>query len=661
MYTPVKLTLRNLLSHTNTEYTFKEGQAIMILGENRDDDGQENNGSGKSTLIEGILISCTGSNFRGVKDSDMIHYGQNEATVEFELWNAILGEGLKIERTLYASKNKSSTLECSLKVGRDGEWVSQKKVNPTVREGNKWILDKLGIGREDLINYFIVSKSKSVSFFNNSDSDKKRIVSRFSGTDPLLPIKEEIMGEIKALEGKKGEMERELLRLQGRGEAFQEQLELASSDDQEKLKKSRIESREEDIENYKQKIALLNEDKKSIERSEIKMNGELALLNNKQADFKIVDYSNELLKLKKQESDISTLILKESGCIDELQPSIDETKSFKSEIEQNLKDSIECPKCSHKFILRDETYDLENAKLMLPELTELIEDLELQVQSHVTMIEQYRLQQSSLTAQTEQYRKKSRTQDDELAEITKSIRVKKNEIDNLKMERDTIDRKIESYSNSIVELKKEIENIKTEELVDTSLEISKKIKENNLLIEDETQKLDKHKEEYVKLKEFEVIFTKFITHLSNKAVKSIELRTNNYLAKMGSNLSIEIEGYKVNSDGSIREKFTTIVSRDGIPEAFFESYSEGEQSRINIACTLALNSLLNLSCSNGQGLSLIVLDELMGSLDRLGVGEVMKALDSLNQNILAISHVEPKQNYPHTLVVIKEGGYSRIE
>jgi DNA repair exonuclease SbcCD ATPase subunit len=70
---------------------------------------------------------------------------------------------------------------------------------------------------------------------------------------------------------------------------------------------------------------------------------------------------------------------------------------------------------------------------------------------------------------------------------------------------------------------------------------------------------------------------------------------------------------------------------------------------------------MNMSCKHGKGLDLAVLDELMGSLDRLGVQKSVEALNSLGQTILAISHVEPKQVYVNTIKIVKEKGYSRIK
>jgi len=669
MYIPVRLKIVNLLSHRETVYDFVEGRAVMVVGENRDDEGQDSNGSGKSGIIEGISLAITGSAFRKVKDCDLIYYGEEFADVEFTLRNPTLRHSLKIVRTLYSNKNKSSILECYREEGDLTDnflenRVAENKLTkefPTVRDGNKWLLDQLGVSREDIVNYFIVSKSKSVSFFSQSDTEKKSIVSRFSGTGPLHPIKDEITADVKAIDIEKLQCERELIGLEGRRDAFQEQLEIASSEDQEKLKAGRIESREDQITQHKTLIVQLESSITVLDSDRGKVEKKLLTAEDNLSTFKEVDYTKELLQQKKNDTKYSESILTEVKAIDAIDKDINEFKAFKAEIERNLADSITCPNCSHKFILRDETYNLEEARNQLPIVESTIIELEETKISHKDSIQRYKELLTKINQEISTIRLKSREQEDRKSVIERSIRKFKSEIEDIDLKIQTTKKKIESSITTISELEKEIEGIKVEEVVDPSLEIGKKIAENKENIEKKLEELDLIKEKYVKLKEFEGVFIRFITHLSNKAVKSIELSTNQYLQEMGSNLSIEIGGYKVNSDGSIKEKFTTVVSRDGIPEAFIEGFSEGEQSRINIAATLALNSLLNLSCEHGKGLNFVVLDELMGSLDRLGVGLTMESLSKLNQSILAISHVEPKSPYRHTLNVIKENGYSRVE
>ena len=49
--------LKNLFSHVDTTYEFKQGVCTVIFGENKTDVGAQNNGAGKSTIFEGITLS----------------------------------------------------------------------------------------------------------------------------------------------------------------------------------------------------------------------------------------------------------------------------------------------------------------------------------------------------------------------------------------------------------------------------------------------------------------------------------------------------------------------------------------------------------------------------------------------------------------------------
>lgn len=650
MYRPKELELINLLAHKNTKYAFLNGQAVLITGVNVDDEGQEDNGSGKTTLgREALSLALTGTAGR----KDIIFYGEDSCKVVFTLENEILKENFRIEREFFAKKSKSSTLKCFI----NGE--DQKKAFPTVPDGNKWILARLGMSREDLLNYFLVNR-KSKSFFGQSNNEKQVIVSRFSGTEPLYPIKDQIGKDIEAIEADKEVLETNLIKLEGKSEAFQEQLDLASTKEQKELKASRILKRNQDIANYDVQIELKEEEVKTY-GSDIKSAKKSLIPHEKsKLDFVKVDYAKELGALKTSETINSKKILVKDEEIEGIQGDISEYKSFKAEIEQNLKDSIECPKCKHKFILRDEEYDLEAAKEQLPVVIESIEYLEKDKGNIEQKILDIRILQRGISTKMEGIRAKSRTQDDKLAAIDKFIQTYTDKASDREISIGFSNKKIESYKGTILELKEEIKGIESEEIIDTSIAIAVNIKANKELIAAKMLELEAVKVKYVKKKEFEGVFIRFITHLSNKAVKSIEIQTNQYLLAMGSGLSIEIEGYKVLNDGSIREKFTTVVSRDGIPENFIEGFSEGEQSRINISTIMGLNSLLNMSCDYGKGLDLVVLDELMGSLDRLGVGLAMESLNRLNQTVLAISHVQPRSPYANSLVVTKKNGVATI-
>lgn len=50
----------------------------------------------------------------------------------------------------------------------------------SIDEYNKFILDKLGISRDEIYNNFILSKYKYQNFLASSDKEKKEFINRFS-------------------------------------------------------------------------------------------------------------------------------------------------------------------------------------------------------------------------------------------------------------------------------------------------------------------------------------------------------------------------------------------------------------------------------------------------------------------------------------------------
>jgi exonuclease SbcC len=124
-------------------------------------------------------------------------------------------------------------------------------------------------------------------------------------------------------------------------------------------------------------------------------------------------------------------------------------------------------------------------------------------------------------------------------------------------------------------------------------------------------------------------------------------------------LNIEISGYTPIKNGKeIREKIYTKVYRGGI-EASFATYSGGERARIEAAIILAMHTIINQS-TEGKGIDLIILDEIIESIDSLGIINLLKSLNKLNLNILIITHATINQNHEYVLNIEKNNGVSEI-
>jgi DNA repair exonuclease SbcCD ATPase subunit len=105
---------------------------------------------------------------------------------------------------------------------------------------------------------------------------------------------------------------------------------------------------------------------------------------------------------------------------------------------------------------------------------------------------------------------------------------------------------------------------------------------------------------------------------------------NEYLQKMDFYVNFTLDE---NFEETIKSRYRDIFS--------YESFSEGEKARIDIALLLTWRSIAKLK--NSVDTNLLILDEIFdGSLDQNGTGElgwILKKFDD-NTNIFVISHKE---------------------
>lgn len=209
---------QNLCSFRQVEYTPVQGVATLIFGHNADNESQQSNGSGKSTLIEAIAVGITGSPLRKVRTEEIINDAAEECRVRLVLANGVSGEQLTIGRSIF--RKGASEVHCSLTC--DGE--SQEVAQPSVDAFNKYILDKLGISRDELYASFILSKHRYSDFLSTSDREKKEIINRFSNgvlvDEAVEKLREDIEPVCRSLKAS----ELELATLDGRIEMLTEQI-----------------------------------------------------------------------------------------------------------------------------------------------------------------------------------------------------------------------------------------------------------------------------------------------------------------------------------------------------------------------------------------------------------------------------------------------------
>ena len=236
----------NLCAFRSLVYTLQQGVTTLIFGNNKDNDSQQSNGAGKSALLECIAVGLTGSPLRKIRTEEIINDAAEQCRITLHMANDASNEELIIARSI--PRKGASTVAC--KLYRGGELVTtDEAAQHSVDAYNKYILEKLGITREELLNNFILSKYRYEDFLSSSDKEKKEIINRFSNgilVDEAIARVEE---DIEPLSSEQQKIDLELAGIDGRIEMLQEQIakEVAAGEERGRNRETRIAELEEAI------------------------------------------------------------------------------------------------------------------------------------------------------------------------------------------------------------------------------------------------------------------------------------------------------------------------------------------------------------------------------------------------------------------------------
>jgi len=660
MWVPKQIKIVNLMSHLETAYTFKQGKAILLQGRNLDDETQESNGSGKSALEEAVCYCLLGTGLRKALDVELIMEGKENCVLEFILHNTQLNKTLTIKREIFLKK--SSTLELLL---------DDKKVQfATVKDGNKRLLELIGITREDLLNYYIISKEKYVSFYSSSDTDKKKVVSRFSNANIIDGVGDLVEKDLEPFLLEEKSLNDQEISIQAKIDVYNEQIETSETVDPDQRRQDIIDNYNLQIKNIERAIELsgekilekeeeigeLNEEMEIHEKAKIPLQVEIAKLKDK-------DYTKEFEELQaKSESfskSISNLLEERRG----LKVTLTEYEDLLDEMNKNIKGSVECPNCSYEFVVGDPDVNIETTKEILPSVEELIKEqneslskskeksLEIQAKkdelsSKKSLLEQEQGKKTKLKLEIAGHNNTQR-------ELRQSIEFKENEIKALKQEP-------ENYKKQIEVIKSKIKDVDKLEFEDKTLEYQaeiEKLEKQFPLIEKKREAL---KDRKFVVEQWSYNFKKFYSHLANKSVKAIEGLTNHFMERSKSNLRVRLEGYKMTSKGEIREKITPSILKNGIDKGNFFKLSGGQKGKIELSTICALQQLINMQSEFG-GLDLLFIDEVLDSVDGLGMQYMSSSFEDVNKTIILITHVTiPSESACEVITVEYENGISKI-
>jgi len=114
------------------------------------------------------------------------------------------------------------------------------------------------------------------------------------------------------------------------------------------------------------------------------------------------------------------------------------------------------------------------------------------------------------------------------------------------------------------------------------------------------------------------------------------------------------------ADGkSIREEIDIAILRNGLHEGSFGRYSSGEKARIILSSIIALQTIINSNSKSG-GFGYLGLDEILESLDAIGLESIVKEFGVLGQNIDIITHGYHNIVGVPVITMLKKDGFTKI-
>lgn len=257
---------KNLCSFLELDYSPKQGAATLIFGNNLDSDSQNSNGSGKSALIEAIAIGLTGEPLRKVNADEIINDMKDEAIINIILTNDVLGERMAINRRL--SRKQPQQIHIIKQFG-PYDTETEDIIQATVADYNKYILDQIGLSKEDIFGNFILTARKYKSFLASSDKEKKEIINRFSNGIMVDQSIEELHADMEPIEAEMKEAEKEVATCTGRVEALGTEIEKAINESAERraTNETRIKNWEDLIVQKRSDIRIANGNIEKIDES----------------------------------------------------------------------------------------------------------------------------------------------------------------------------------------------------------------------------------------------------------------------------------------------------------------------------------------------------------------------------------------------------------
>lgn len=299
------------MAFEKVDFELQKG-CLIVQGENRDDQGQESNGGGKTSFVDIVPIALMGQSLdsRNLKRCVKRDSDDKFFVVSVEMSHSD-GRVAKISRKVY-NNTKNAELYITVNDNRPvGVPCTDDKID--VNGGNKWILEEmLGITKEDLLSYYMISAQHYKSYFKATANAKIEIINRFSNADKVDLVIDELKNEAKYAKEWVERLERDINHMKGLNDQLQEALNNRPDYGDANLILSEYDAKKKEFEEVEQHLLHMTNTNEELEEVSKKYNETQGVEN----------------ELTKQRNEIDAMA---------------------ASLKTKLAGMVECPKCGTKF------------------------------------------------------------------------------------------------------------------------------------------------------------------------------------------------------------------------------------------------------------------------------------------------------------------------
>lgn len=650
----IELHLNNFLSFGREEViNFESLPAPILISGNTGGEGNSN-GAGKSSLLESIYWALTGKTVRGVRAADVIRVGEKNCSVSVSM--LIGGKPLVVSRE-YSEAKKRVVLT----------WQDREEEFHDSKQGTNRLLEILGMNEETLS--LVCFYGKNFNTFSDMDSQE-----RSNLIDLLAKGSKWEQARAKALEhtrtAEKAMAISEGIRDNTANSLRDIEERIVREGDNLKREKDAMADKEE---RFKKDIASTRTDLATCEQAVATAKATLAAI-----DLPAENIDTEEIKSIRESIDglagkISDAETRESNVRRELRTIDDTLRSRRSSVSNLTRDVKEleketetglCSRCEQP--LPAETSDADR-QTNLANLKETIRSKEVEIQSaesdyrekeaeeatHKQNVLELRSEETTLRevldvrqeARTGAERE-ARSAERQVSEAEREVSGKKSELDRLERDRDAL-----QTTPILVAIGERIKQLE-EQIVDKKGEID--VAANAV----ESSRIERDICKYLQQAFKDIRFSVF-----NKTVQTFESVLNSFCRNQGLDFdSIEVSSRATLSSGKSAPKIEIHIVR-GDERLALGAMSEGETQRINIACYLAISSLIEKHV--GYPVELRVFDEPLSGVDFDGKQKIFEVINDLAISGVQVMVIDHDDNFASRfgfiIKVVKENGVSRIE